>query len=93
MNLTEILNEQDWNNNNPDFKTKQKDIDKITGQVTWDVEYTPLKGVDDSIEKAYQDFKAVLRKYPQDPKLEKLFEVFSSFKRSYRTHVGRKYGK
>lgn len=92
MKLTDILNEG-WEQESPDFKTRRTGVDPETGQISWDVEYTPLKGVDDNFEEAYQDFKKILRKYPNDEKLEKLFNVFASFKRQFRTHVSRKYGR
>jgi len=52
-----------------------------------------LIGVDDNLEDAYQDFKKILRKYPTDERLQKLFNVFSQFKRQYRSHVTRRYGR
>ena len=85
MKIKDILKEE-----NPDFKTKKvSGPDPVTGQMVWNVEYTPLKGVDD----AYQDFKKILRKYPTDERLEKLFQVFAQFKRQYRSHVTRRYGR
>jgi len=92
MKLKDLL-EQDWKQDNPDFKSKKTDIDPVTGKISWDIEYTPLKGVDDNFEEAYQDFKKIIRKYPNDDKLEKLFNIFASFKRQYRMHVTRKYGR
>ena len=89
MKIKDILKEE-----NPDFTTKKvSGPHPVTGQMTWDVEYTPLKGVDDNLEDAYQDFKKILRKYPTDEKLEKLFQIFSQFKRQYRSHVTRRYGR
>jgi len=93
MKIKDILEKADWKQDSPDFKTKQTDYNPTTGGYTWDVEYTPLKGVDDNLEDAYQDFKKILKKYPNDDKLEKLFEVFAKFKRQYRMHVTRKYGR
>jgi hypothetical protein len=93
MKIQDILKEQDWKQDDPDFKSKKTGVDPVTGTISWDIEYTPLKGVDDAIEDAYQDYKAVLKKYPEDQKLEQLFNIFSSFKKAYRTHVNRKYGK
>ncbi len=90
MKIRDILKEEE----NPDFKTtKIGDPHPVTGQMTWDVEYTPLKGVDDNLEDAYQDFKKILKKYPTDERLQKLFDVFSQFKRQYRAHVTRRYGR
>ena len=92
MKIKDIL-EQEWRQDSPDFKTKQTGVDPVTGQISWDVEYTPLKGVDNAIQDAYDDYKAVLRKYPDDERLEKLFDIFASFKKAFRQHVNRKYGR
>jgi len=89
MKIKDILKEE-----SPDFKTKKvSGPDPVTGQMTWDVEYTPLIGVDKNFEEAYQDFKKILKKYPTDEKLEKLFQIFAQFKRQYRSHVTRRYGR
>jgi hypothetical protein len=93
MKIQDILREEDWKQDDPDFKTKKTGVDPVTGTISWDIEYTPLKGVDDAIENAYQDYKKILKKYPHDQKLDQLFNVFSAFKKAYRTHVNRKYGK
>ena len=65
--------------------------DPETGTISWTIEYTPLKGVDNAIDNAYE-YKKVLRKYPDDQKLEKLFDIFAAFKKQFRMHVTRKYG-
>lgn len=93
MKIKDLLKEESWNQDSPDFRSKQTGIDPETGAVSWDIQYTPLKGVDDAIEKAYTDYKTILKKYPEDQKLEQLFNVFSAFKKAYRTHVNRRYGK
>jgi hypothetical protein len=93
MKLADIIREEEWDNSNPDFKTKHYDTDDETGQMSWKVEYTPLSGVNKSIETAYQDFKKAIREFPEDSRLEELFEEFASFKRGYRTHFNRKYKK
>lgn len=94
MKIRDILIEQeDWKQDSPEFKTKQTGFDPETGQYSWDVEYTPLTGVDKAIEDAFQEYKDVLKKYPEDQKLEKLFDVFAAWKREFRKHVSRKYGK
>jgi len=90
MKIRDIIKEDE----NPDFKTtKVSGPDPVTGQMTWDVEYTPIIGVDENLEDAYQDFKKILKKYPTDERLQKLFDVFSQFKRQYRAHVTRRYGR
>jgi len=92
MKIKDIL-EQEWKQDAPEFKTKETGVDPVTGQISWDVEYTPLIGVDRSIEKAYNQYKGVLKKYPDDQKLDKLFDIFAAFKREFRKHVTRKYGR
>ena len=92
MKIKDIL-EQEWKQDSPEFKTKETGVDPVTGQISWDVEYTPLVGVDKAIEKAYDEYKDVLKKYPDDQKLDKLFDIFAAFKREFRKHVTRKYGR
>lgn len=88
MKLVDIIKEED-----DKFTTKQTDYDKITGQYSWDVEYTPLKSIDKELDSIYEDFKEVLKKYPNDVKLDKLFSIFSLFKKQLRTHISLKYGR
>lgn len=92
MKIKDIL-EQEWKQDSPEFKSKQTGVDPETGRISWDIEYTPLKGVDTAIEKAYDEYKDVLKKYPDDQKLDKLFDIFAVFKREFRKHVTRKYGR
>lgn len=92
MKIKDIL-EQEWKQDSPEFKTKETGVNPETGQISWDVEYTPLIGVDRAIEKAYGQYKDVLKKYPDDQKLDKLFDIFAAFKREFRKHVTRKYGR
>ena len=70
MKIQDILKEEKWSQDSTDFKSKKTGVDPVTGTISWDIEYTPLKGVDDAIEDAYQDYKAVLKKYPEDQKLD-----------------------
>jgi len=95
MKIKDILKEEekDWEQDNPDFKTKQTAYNKETGQYTWEVKYTPMISLDSHIMDAAEDFKKVTRKFPQDEKLEKLFKVFTGFKKAFRTHMNRKYVK
>ena len=75
------------------FTTKQTDYDAVTGQYSWDVDYTPLISIDKELESIYGDFKDAVKKYPTDQKLERLFNEFSSFKKQLRTHISLKYGR
>jgi hypothetical protein len=92
MKIKDLL-EREWKQDAPTFRTKQTDIDPVTGKISWDVDYTPLIGLDKALEEAYQEFKEALRKHPEDEKLDKLFSTFASFKKVFRTHLNRKYGK
>jgi len=92
MKIKDII-EQEWKQDSPEFKSRQSGVDPETGSVSWDIEYTPLSGVDKSIDKAYNEYKDALRKHPDDAKLEKLFDVFAAFKREFRKHVTKKYGR
>lgn len=92
MKIKDIL-EQEWRQDSPQFRTKQTDIDPVTGRISWEVDYTPLQGVDKALEEAYQEFKDAIKKHPNDEKLDKLFNTFASFKKVFRTHLNRKYAK
>jgi hypothetical protein len=93
MKIKDILNEDDWRQDSTTFKSKKTGTDPVTGTVSWDIKYTPLKRVDTAIQSAYDNYKDVLKKYPEDQKLEQLFNVFASFKKAFRQHVNRKYGR
>jgi hypothetical protein len=88
MKIKDILKEDQ-----EDFKFTKTGTDPETGQVSWDVEYTPMIRLRKEVEELYEAFKKTLGKYPDDQKLEKFFEVYSSFKRQFKTHVNRKYGR
>lgn len=75
------------------FTTKQTGYDPETGQISWDVEYTPLIDLRNEVEDLFEAYKKTIQKYPDDEKLNKLFEVYSSFKRAFKTHVNRRYGR
>lgn len=75
------------------FTTRQTSFDPETGQISWDVEYTPLINLRKEVEELYDAYKDTILKYPDDEKLNKLFEVYSSFKRAFKTHVNRRYGR
>lgn len=93
MKIRDIIREKDWEQDSTAFKSKKTGVDPETGQISWDIEYTPLVNLRKNVEETYEDFKGVLKKYPDDQKLEKLFDVYASFKRSLKIHVNRKYGK
>jgi hypothetical protein len=87
MKLKDIIFEQE------SFSTQKVDKDKETGTITWDVTYTPIISLDRNMQRMYNDFVDVLRKYPNDPKLEQIFSDFSNMKKNLRTHITRRYKK
>jgi hypothetical protein len=89
MKLKELIFEEDALG----FKTTQTSIDPVTGQVTWDVEYTPLVKVDSELEKLAIDLDSAVKKHPKDEKLQQYNEFFKNFKKSFRTHVTKHYRK
>jgi hypothetical protein len=88
MKIKDILKEDE-----EDFKLTKTSTDPETGQISWDVEYTPMVRLRKEVEELYDAFKGTVKKYPDDQKLEKFFEVYSSFKRQFKAHVNRKYGR
>lgn len=93
MKLKDIILEQDWKQDNPEFKSKFTGIDPETGSYSWDIEYTSLINLRKDIEELYESFKETLKEYPADQKLEQFFEEYASFKRKFKTYVNRKYDK
>ena len=81
MKIKDILNEKehDWQQDTPDFKTRQSGFDKETGQISWDVEYTPLVRLNDDIESAYQNFKKVTPDFFISSSATLLSFLFASF--------------
>ena len=75
------------------FTTRQTDFNPETGQISWDVEYTPLVDLRNEVEELFEAYKKTIQKYPDDEKLNKLFDVYSSFKRAFKTHVNKRYGR
>lgn len=75
------------------FKTTQTDIDPETGAISWDVEYSTVDSIEKSLESVVDDLKRLVREHPEDEKLEKLQQVFLNFKKGFKTHITRKYGR
>lgn len=90
MKLSNIIFKEN-DNKFDDFSTKKTGVNPTTGQISWDVSYTPMISLDKNLEELYQDFKDVTKENPDDTKLEELFNTFSSLKRNIRTHISRKY--
>lgn len=88
MKIKEIIKEE------PDsFKLVDKQVDPETGAVSHKVVYSPIVDLRREVEELHDAFKRTLRQYPEDQKLEQFYDVYASFKRQFKTHVNRKYGK
>jgi len=75
------------------FTLTDKEIDPETGAITHKVTYEPIVDLRREIEELNSAFKKTLQQYPEDQKLEQFYEVYASFKRKFKTHVNRKYGR
>lgn len=89
MKLKDILFEEDALG----FKTTKTNVDPETGQVTWDVEYTPLVRIDGELEKLATELDSATKKHPEDEKLQQYNELFKNFKKAFRSHVTKHYRK
>jgi hypothetical protein len=89
MKLLKILTEQ----SEKGFDTEQSSTDPVTGKVTWNVVYTPLRALDKAMQKMYEDFADTIREYPDDVRLEQMFYDFANIKKNLRTHITRRYKK
>ena len=87
MKLTNIIFEEDALG----FKTTKTAVDPETGQITWDVEYTPLIKIDAELESLAIELDSAVKKHPKDEKLQQYNEFFKNFKKSFRTHVTKHY--
>ena len=75
------------------FTLTDKEIDPETGAITHKVTYEPIVDLRREIEELNSAFKKTLQQYPEDQKLEQFYEVYASFKRKFKTHVNRRYGR
>ena len=75
------------------FTLTDKEIDPETGAITHKVTYEPIVDLRREVEELNSAFKKTLQQYPEDQKLEQFYEVYASFKRKFKTHVNRKYGR
>lgn len=89
MKLSNILLEDDALG----FKTTKTNVDPETGQITWDVEYTPLVKIDDDLEELVDELERAVDKHPKDEKLQQYFLLLKNFKKGFRTHVTKHYRK
>jgi len=94
MKLSDLLLEDDNSEKGPyGFEFGDTEVDPETGGITSKVTYTPLRNLKVGIAKNDQDFKAVVRKYPDDERLLKLYEEYVSFKRRFNRYTNLKFGK
>ena len=75
------------------FTLTDREIDPETGAITHKVTYEPIVDLRREVEELNSAFKKTLQQYPEDQKLEQFYEVYASFKRKFKTHVNRKYGR
>lgn len=87
MKIKDIIFEEDALG----FKTTQTAVDPETGQITWDVEYTPLVKIDTELGKLADELDSAVKKHPEDEKLQQYNELFKNFKKSFRTHITKHY--
>ena len=89
MKLVDIIKED----NGLGFTTKQTHVDPETGQVTWDVEYTPLTKIDSDLDKMLYQLEKAVKDNPGDAKLASMVDIYRNWKKAFRTHVTRTYRK
>ncbi len=88
MKIKDILKEE------PDGgRLVNKKIDPVTGTISHDVRYNNIYYLRKEVEELNDAFKDTIEDYPNDEQLYKLFTVYSKFKRAFKTHVNRKYGR
>ena len=88
MNLEELINEIDRG-----FRLTDKEVDPETGSVSHKVVYEPIHDLRREVEELSDAFKRTLKAHPEDDKLDQFYDIYMSFKRKFKTHVNRKYGR
>lgn len=87
MKIKDILDEE-----GKGFSLTNKTIDPVTGAISHKVVYEPIVDLRKEVEQLDDAFKRTL-KGNTDPELDKFYEVYRKFKRQFKTHVNRKYGR
>ena len=88
MKIKDILKEE------PDGgRLINKRVDPETGTVSHDVRYNNIYYLRKEVEELNDAFKDTIQDHPNDEQLYKLFTVYSKFKRAFKTHVNRQYGR
>lgn len=75
------------------FTSKETGTDPVTGTVSWDISYSPVREIEKGLEKILIQHSSLLEQHPEDEKLKKMFEILSNYKKSFKSHITRKYGK
>jgi len=88
MKIKDILKEE-----TAESRLVNKRIDPDTGAISHDVRYNNIYYLRKEVEELNDAFKETIEDYPNDEQLYKLFTVYSKFKRAFKTHVNRKYGR
>ena len=88
MKIKDILKEEPT-----EARLVNKRVDPETGAISHDVQYDNIYTLRKEVEQLNDAFKETIQDYPNDEQLYKLFTVYSKFKRAFKTHVNRKYGR
>ena len=88
MKIKDILKEE-----TAEARLVNKRVDPETGAISHDVRYNNIYYLRKEVEELNDAFKETIEDYPNDEQLYKLFTVYSKFKRAFKTHVNRKYGR
>ncbi len=88
MKIKDILKEEPQGG-----RLVNKRVDPETGAISHDVRYNNIYYLRKEVEELNDAFKETIEDHPQDEKLYQLFNIYSKFKRAFKTHVNRKYGR
>jgi hypothetical protein len=88
MKIKDILKEEPGG-----ARLVNKRVDPETGAISHDVEYDNIYTLRKEVEQLNDAFKETIQDLPNDEQLYKLYTVYTKFKRAFKTHVNRKYGR
>ena len=88
MKIKDILKEE-----TAEARLVNKRVDPETGAISHDVRYNNIYYLRKEVEELNDAFKETVQDLPNDEKLYKLYNVYTKFKRAFKTHVNRKYGR
>lgn len=92
-NLLNLIENYNSENIRKSFTSKETGTDPVTGAVSWDITYSPVREIEKGLEKVIELHSKLLEENPEDKKLEKMFQILSNYKKSFKTHITRNYGK